>query len=165
MHPARRVLLVRRVVVPRGVQGHRRVVVRCQQRRVNPARLPHRVSRPRHPAVVGGVVTTGSPAIRVVCRVTVLHGSRTRTVTASSSRLVVGLHLLGGAPFVWCARTPCLRSGYGGIREIPRQRTPGASIPKIWAAVWISDSGLMGFLMLPVLTVGNCSGRRWGIDN
>ena len=34
-----------------------------------------------------------------------------------------------------------------------------------WAAVWISDSGLMGFLMLPVLTVGNCSGRRWGIDN
>ena len=35
----------------------------------------------------------------------------------------------------------------------------------LWAAVWISDSGLMGFLMLPVLTVGNCSGRRWGIDN
>ena len=35
----------------------------------------------------------------------------------------------------------------------------------IWAAVWISDSGLMGFLMLPVLVVGNCSGRRWGIDN
>lgn len=34
-----------------------------------------------------------------------------------------------------------------------------------WAAVWISDSGLMGFLMLPVLVVGNCSGRRWGIDN
>ena len=35
----------------------------------------------------------------------------------------------------------------------------------VWAAVWISDSGLMGFLMLPVLVVGNCSGRRWGIDN
>ena len=40
-----------------------------------------------------------------------------------------------------------------------------AAASMVWAAVWISDSGLMGFLMLPVLTVGNCSGRRWGIDN
>ena len=41
----------------------------------------------------------------------------------------------------------------------------GTYFNPVWAAVWISDSGLMGFLMLPVLTVGNCSGRRWGIDN
>lgn len=49
----------------------------------------------------------------------------------------------------------------------PRHQTPEtqARPARVWAAVWISDSGLMGFLMLPVLTVGNCSGRRWGIDN
>ena len=41
----------------------------------------------------------------------------------------------------------------------------GTYFNPVWAAVWISDSGLMGFLMLPVLVVGNCSGRRWGIDN
>ncbi len=35
----------------------------------------------------------------------------------------------------------------------------------VWAAVEISDSVVMDVLTLPVLAVGNCSGRRSGIGS